>query len=128
MAVDTRRSVTELLGDIAGNLQRLVRSEFRLAKAELRQEITAGKRAVMLLAAGALLGILGVGYLLLSLVLVLALVMPGWLAALIVALLTLAGAALAVAAGMRQWTAITVAPRTIASLQENMAWMNSSDN
>ena len=38
MAVQTERSFAELLQDIAANVQEIIRSEFRLAKAEVREE------------------------------------------------------------------------------------------
>ncbi|MEV4313587.1 phage holin family protein [Actinocrispum sp. NPDC049592] len=89
----SERSVGQLVGDLADELKRLVRDEIKLAVLEMR---TKGKK--MGIGAGALgvagvLGLLGGGTLVAAAVLAIALVMPAWLAALLVggALVILAG-------------------------------------
>ena len=49
------RPMTEVLKDIIGNVQEMVRSEVRLARVELREEASKTARAGAMLAAGACL-------------------------------------------------------------------------
>ncbi|SFQ31408.1 Putative Holin-X, holin superfamily III [Amycolatopsis arida] len=93
------RSVAELVSDLSEQMSRLVRDEMRLATAELQRK---GKRAGLgagLAGAAGVTAFLGGATLVACVVLALALVMPAWLAALIVgvALLVVAGLMAAVA-------------------------------
>jgi MFS family permease len=93
MSTDSR-STADLLRDFSDQLTRLVRDEMQLAKAELEAK---GKRlgfGAGLLGLAGVLAIYAGGALLLGVVLLLALVLPAWAAALIV------GAAVAVVAGV----------------------------
>lgn len=88
-ALKTQRSTAELLGDLSREVRRLVRDEIRLARYELSQQ---GKRAGVGMGALGLAGLaalFGAGLLLAAAVLALALVLPAWLAALIVGVLVL---------------------------------------
>jgi uncharacterized membrane protein YqjE len=88
-------SLGALVSQLSSQLPELIRSEMRLAQAEVAEK---GKRAGLGLGAlggAAVLGLFGFGVLLAALVLVLDLFLPAWLAALIVALLVLAAAAVA---------------------------------
>ncbi|HWD06813.1 MAG TPA: phage holin family protein [Amycolatopsis sp.] len=88
------KSTAELAGDLSDEVKRLVRDEFRLAVAELRGK---GKRlgfGVGLFGAAGMLAFFGVAVLIAAAVLALALVLPGWLAAVLV------GAALLLVAGI----------------------------
>lgn len=88
------RSVGELVSDLSDEVRRLVRDEIRLAVFELqRKGKKMGLGAGMFGAAG-LFAFFGAGTLVVAAVLALALVVPGWLSALIVA------AALFVVAGI----------------------------
>lgn len=81
------RSVVEILTDIVGNVQAIIRGEIRLAKTELRDEARKSSSSIRLLLAGGVLGILGAAFLLLSAVYALTLLMPAWAAAGIVGLI-----------------------------------------
>ncbi|MEO3809087.1 phage holin family protein [Sphaerisporangium sp. B11E5] len=86
-------STAELVKQLSEDVSRLVRDEFRLAALELsRKGKRAGVGAGMFGGAG-VLALYGGGALVAAVILALALVMPGWLAAVIVgvALLVLAG-------------------------------------
>lgn len=88
-ALKARRSTAELLNDLSREVRRLLRDEVRLARYELAQQ---GKRAGIGAGALGLAGIaalFGVGLLLAAAVLALALVLPAWLAALIMGILVL---------------------------------------
>jgi hypothetical protein len=80
-------------------LSTLVRDEIRLAQAEMTQK---GKRVgvgIGLFSAAGILGLFGFGVLLTTVILALALVMPAWLAALIVAIVLFAAAGIAALQG-----------------------------
>src|SRR5688572_11631921 len=79
------RTVSNVLQDIVGNVQEIVRSEVRLAKIEFREEATKAKSSGIFIGAGAVTGFYALGLLLLSLVYGLSTVIPAWAAALIVA-------------------------------------------
>jgi len=97
------RSVVEIIKDVAGHIQEIVRCEIRLAGTDLKEEATRGLAAAKLLIAGAVIGILGLAYLLLSAVWALALVWPPWAAALAVGGVVSIVAAILLATGAGKW-------------------------
>jgi len=117
------RSIGSLVNDIVGNVQEIIRSEVRLAKAEVTEELTKDRRAMIWLVAGVVLATMALGFLLLTAVYVLAHFFQPWVAALIVALGSGAiGGALA-AVGASQIKRVSLRPpRTITSVQENLQW------
>ncbi len=124
MAINTARPLAEVFQDIVGNVQEIIRSELRLAKAELKQEAGTAAKASVALLAGLVFGIYAIGFLLLALVYGLAqLIGSWWIGALIVggALLLLTRVMLGV--GRARLRAINPAPeRTIRSAKESLAW------
>ena len=78
------RSVSDVFQDIFGNIQEIVRSEVRLAKADLRAESGKAAKAGKALAIGGVLALYAGGLFLLALVYGLSLLVPPWLAALLV--------------------------------------------
>jgi uncharacterized membrane protein YqjE len=117
------RSFSDVFQDILHNVQDIVRSEVRLAKTEIREEVGEAKSSAVMLGGGALTAIFALLFLLLTLAYALALVMPSWAAALIV------GAALAVIAtlmlitGRRRFKQIHPTPgRTVETIKENVEW------
>ena len=92
-------SLGTLVSQLSAQLPELIRSEMRLAQAEVAEK---GKRAglgIGALGAAAVIGLFGFGVLLATAVLVLDLFLPAWLAALVVALLLLAAAGVAAVVG-----------------------------
>ncbi|WP_341856660.1 phage holin family protein [Brachybacterium sp. GPGPB12] len=77
---------------------RLVRDELKLARAEYTEKAKQGGTAAGLFGAGAILAWFGVGTLLATLILVLALFLPAWAAALIVTAAVFIAAGIAAAA------------------------------
>jgi uncharacterized membrane protein YqjE len=123
MAGQNGRSVPEVLQDIVGNIQEIIRSEFSLAKIEIKQEAAQAKGPVIMWLVGGALGLYALGFLLFTAVLGMATVMPIWIAALIVgAVLTVISIALLSAAGKRLKQVHKVPERTIESLKENVQW------
>jgi uncharacterized membrane protein YqjE len=124
MALQVHRSIPEVLQDIVGNLQEIIRSEFRLAKVELKEEALRASKPVATFGMGLVFGFYGIGFLLLSFVYWLTTLMAAWLAALLV------GAGLAIVAialmssGGKKLKHVNPTPnKTIRSLEENVLWM-----
>ena len=112
-----------LVSDLSAQLPELIRSELRLAQAEVAEK---GKRAgigIGMFSAAGLLGFFGLAALLTTIVLVLDLWMPDWAAALIVTGVLLAAAAVAALAGKKKVTeAAPVKPeRAIEGLKQDVA-------
>ena len=99
MSVESERSVGAVIRDIGGNVTRIIRAELRFVVAELRVGLHAASAGVIFLLAGALGATLAVGFLLLGAMFALSLIMPTWMAALLVALLVGAVALFLVLAG-----------------------------
>ena len=79
------RSIGDVMRDVAGNVERLVRTEVQLAKASVLEGIRGMARGTMLVAGGTLLATLAVLILLLGAVARLAETMKVWQASLLVA-------------------------------------------
>src|ERR1700676_5265263 len=75
------RSMDEILKDIIGNVQEIVRGEVRLAKQEGRAGATKSWNSARMLIVGWILALFGMGYVLLAIVYALALAIPAWAAA-----------------------------------------------
>jgi uncharacterized membrane protein YqjE len=116
------RSTADLVRDIITNVQEMVRSEAKLAKAEFREETqkTLAGAKKMGIAAGA--GFFALGFVLWSVALLLALVMPIWAATLVV------GIALGLVAAVlyskaRSELQFPKPEKTIENVKENVEWM-----
>ena len=116
------RSIPEILKDVLTNIQEIVRAEVRLAKAELGEELIRARSGGLLSAVGAVAAIFSALFLLLACVYVLGRVMPNWAAALIVAAAVGIAAAVTLSLGLQRFKTIQAAPKTAASLQENVRW------
>jgi uncharacterized membrane protein YqjE len=112
-----------LVHRLSEQIPELVRSELRLAQAELTEK---GKRAglgIGMFSAAGLLAFLGLSTLVATFVLLLDLVLPAWAAALIVAVVLFAGAGVVALVGKKEVEQATPpAPeRTIANVREDVA-------
>lgn len=119
----TDEPIGALVHRLSEQIPELVRSELRLAQAELTEK---GKKAgigVGMFSAAGLLAYFGVATLIATAVLALALVLPAWASGLVVAVLLLAAAGVAAMAGKKEVEQATPpAPeRTIASVREDVA-------
>ena len=118
-----QRAVPEILQDIVGNLQEIVRSEFRLAKTELKEEAAKAAKPAATFGVGLVMGFYGIGFLLLASVYGLSTVMAGWLAALLVgAILAIVAIALMSSSGKKLKRVNPTPDKTIQSLEENVQW------
>ena len=116
------RSIPEILQDVLSNIQDIVRAEVRLAKAELGEELSRARAGGLLVGVGAVAAIFSALFLLLACVYALGLVMPNWAAALIVAAAVGVAAAVTLGLGLKRFKSIQAAPKTAASLKENVRW------
>jgi hypothetical protein len=98
----TERPFTAVLSSIVENLEEIVRSEIRLAKAEVRHEVAEFTHGAVWLATGILSAFFAISFLLGVSFFALSNVMPRWIAALIIAgvLLTVCGVSFAVRASI----------------------------
>jgi hypothetical protein len=118
-----QRTVPELLGNIVDNIQQIIRSEFRLAKAELQEKGSRASKPATTLGAGFLLGLYGLGFLLLAAVYALSTIMAAGLAALIVGGFLALVSIVLVTSSAKKLKALNPAPeKTIQTLQENLRW------
>jgi uncharacterized membrane protein YqjE len=123
MASTTERPITAILHDIVSDIQEIIRSEIRLAKVELGEQAGKAGKAAGMLAAGGIIGLYALGFLLLACVYALAIVLPSWAAALIVCVIcaSIAGALMVI--GRKRIKQVQAKPdRTIANVKENLQW------
>jgi Flp pilus assembly protein TadB len=111
------------LHDIAGNLQEIIRSEFRLSAAEIIDEANKAAKPAATLGTGIVFAIYALGFLLLAIVYALSTVMAPWLAALLVTALAGLPAMVLIYSGRERLKKVKVAPeKAIASVKETMQW------
>ena len=120
MAPD-ERPISEVIGDIAANVQQIARAELRLAKAELLEDVALMRRGAVFMAIAAIAGALALGCLCLTAIYALALVIPPWAAALIVTAVMAVVAAVCIMSGRRHLAGLGM-PRTAATVKENVQW------
>lgn len=114
-------SIGELMTRLSAQTGRLVRDEMKLAQKELQESLRhAGKGAGLISAAG-VLGFLGAGTLIAAAVAALALVLPVWASALIIAVVLLVAAGVAAMLSRREAERATPAtPRTMANVRRDV--------
>jgi Flp pilus assembly protein TadB len=88
-------SIGELMGQLSAQTSRLVRDEMRLAQKELQQSVKHAGVGAGLISAAGLLAVIGLMTLIAAAVAALALVLPVWAAAVIVAVVLFIGAGIA---------------------------------
>jgi len=124
MAYQSERSFSDVFQDIVGNVQNIIRSEIRLAKTEVKEETAKAARAAEIIAAGAVLGLYAIGFLLLTLARALETVTAPWLASLIVAVLVGIVSFVAINTGRTRIKQVHPTPdKTIQTVKENVEWV-----
>jgi Flp pilus assembly protein TadB len=125
--VGGERSFVDVLQDIARNVNEIIRSEVRLAQAEMREEATKAVASAGWLIAAAVATVLAVHLLLWSSVYALALIAPLWAAALAVAAMLAVTAGILFLAAKRRFKRLHVPPgRTVESIKESASWVRES--
>lgn len=110
----------ELLGNVATDISDLVRGEMRLARAELDQKLDRVIMAAIWLIGGALVAFAGLVVILQGVAALLALVLPTWVASLLVGILIVGIGALFARSGLAMLSLKTLIPnRLTSSLQKD---------
>ena len=110
----------ELIGNLATDVQDLVRGEVRLARAELDQKLDRLIMAAIWLIGGAFVAFAGLVVVLEAVAAALAILLPQWAASLIVGVLIVMVGALLARSGLAMLSLQTLTPeRTAASLQKD---------
>jgi uncharacterized membrane protein YqjE len=110
----------ELIGNVATDIQELVRGEVRLARSELDQKLDRVIMAAVWLMGGALLAFAGLVVVLQGVAAALALELPTWAAAMIVGAVIVVVGALFARSGLAMLSLDTLTPdRTASSLQKD---------
>jgi len=118
-----QNSIPELLQDIVSNVQDMIRGEFRLVRAEMREEAARALPAAKILILGLFAALYGAGFLLLAAVYGLATIFENWFAALLVGMVLAIAAAALIGTAMSHFRLISPAPdQTIRTLEENAPW------
>jgi uncharacterized membrane protein YqjE len=117
------RSVGDLLGEVTGDLSRLMRQEVALAKVELKEEATKAGKASGLLAGAGAVGYLVLVFLSLALMFALDNVMGiGWAAVITALILGIVSAVLFVV-GRNKFKQVNPKPeQTVETLKEDVQW------
>ena len=124
LGISRDRSMAEILKDIIGNVQKIVRGEVRLAKQEVKAEAVKAWNSARMLMVGWILALFAAGYVLLGIVYALALAIPAWAAAGAVGIVLAIAAAASISAGLNRWKLVHPAPeKTIETIKENVQWM-----
>ena len=116
------RSIQDVLRDIGGNIQEIVRSEVRLAKIELGETVRSAKSSLVAFSSGGVLGIYAIGFIALAAMFALEIVLPAWLAALIIGVLLLIGAVIGIGKGRQEFKTIRPPEKTIQTVKEDFQW------
>jgi|SRR5581483_3010000 len=125
MAGESSRSIADVLQDIVGNVQSIIRSEVRLAKVELTEEATKAGRAAGLMAGGAVAALFTFWLLLLAALFALSIVLPLWAAALVLFGVMAIASAILLMAGKKRFKTVRGAPKTVETVKENVQWVKS---
>lgn len=126
MATENGRSITDVFEDIVANVQTIIRSEFRLARTEITEEITKAKEASGILAGGALSALFAIWLLLLTIFFALSIVLPLWAAALILFVVTAVVSAVLLLVGKKKFKTVRAMPeKTVETMKENVEWVKS---
>jgi uncharacterized membrane protein YqjE len=119
------KALGSLLRDLSQQTATLVRQEIELAKAEVREQVKKAALGGGMFVGAAVMGLATLGALTALLIIVLSLVLPAWLAALIVTVIyaaVAAGFAMQGRAKMRQ-AAPPVPEQTMETIKEDVQWV-----
>jgi uncharacterized membrane protein YqjE len=118
------RSIADVLQDIVANVQTIIRAEIRLAKSEVKEEITKARIAAGMLAGGAVAALFTIWLLLLTLFFALSTVMPSWAAALLLLIVMAIVTSILLTAGRKRLKTVNKKPeKTIETMKENVQWV-----
>jgi uncharacterized membrane protein len=118
---ESDRTLGEIVRGLTEDISTLVRSEIAMAKLELKQTVTNLGGGIGMFAGAVFCLLLGLAFLLVTLILVLALFMPAWLAALIVAVILFVAAGVLAKFGKKKFAAVDFVPnQTINQVRQDI--------
>jgi Flp pilus assembly protein TadB len=113
----------DVVGDVVSDVQEIVRSEVRLARAEIREEATKAAAAGKLAGIAGVLALYAFGFLLAAVMMALQLAMPAWLAGVCVALACALPAYVLWKTASARFRQVKTKPeKTIETVKENLHW------
>jgi uncharacterized membrane protein len=124
MAGENSRSIADVLQDTIANVQAIIRSEVRLAKTEVSEEVTKAGRAAGMMAGGVVAALFTIWLLLLTILFALATVIPMWGSALLLFIIMAVVTAILLTAGKKRFETVHGTPeKTIETMKENVEWV-----
>lgn len=118
-------TMRELIGRLSHESSVLLAQELELAKTEVAQHGASAGAGAALVGIGGAFGLLGFAAFTAAVILAIALALPSWAAALIVAVAYgLVAGLSALAGGQRVKRAWPLAPQTLQTVKENIAWIS----
>lgn len=123
MSVSTEQASTgELIARLSEQTSTLIKDEMRLAQAEFSQKAKHAGTGLGMFGASGVLALMGLGALVATCIITLALILPTWLAALIVTVVFLALAGIVALLGKKQVEQAKPTPeRTMANVKQDVA-------
>lgn len=116
------RTVGELLGRLSRDVSLLLQQEIELAKTELAEQARVGVAAGSAIGVAAVLGLGAFGAMTAAIILAIALALPAWSAALIVAIGYGLIAGIFASIGIARARAAKPMPHTVQTIKENIEW------
>lgn len=118
------RPFSEIVSDIVGHAQEIIRGEIRLAKTEVKQEAGKAARASTLLIGGAVVGLFAISFLLWTVVYAIGLVLPMWASALVVGVVLGTIGSITLKVGIRRIRQVEPVPdKAVQQVKEDVAWL-----
>lgn len=122
--IPVQRPLGELFSELAAETGTLLKKEVALVKVEMRNKASKAGHASAIIAAGGGVAALGAMTLTAAIVLLLATVLPPWLAATLVGIVVATIGGIVLAAGIKALKGIDAAPReTMLTLQQDKNWL-----
>jgi len=122
-AETSSRGMVDVLKDIGGGVQELLRSEIRLARIEIKESLVRFKASAVVFVTAAVLGIFAVGFLLLAALFGLEFLMPAWLAALILGVVLGLSSVIGISLGRERLKEIHPVAKTMETVKQDFRWM-----
>lgn len=120
------RSFGDIVKSIIANVQEIIRSEVRLAKAEVREEGERAATAGRNLAIGGVTGLFAALFLLNAVMFGLTAWMPLWASAALIGIVLGVAALVLLQKGRTEWKQFSPKPeKTVETVKENVAWIKS---
>ena len=117
------RSAGEIMQDVVRDVGEVVRGEVRLARAEMSEKVSKAGKAGGFLGGAAVCGLMAVGSLVAAGIAGLAMIMPVWVAALIMGvLLACIGGAMYAGGRAKLKTIEPVPERTVQTIKDDVQW------